>query len=559
MTWAPYEGDEYWDFNALLTWCRALAVARPQLVRIEELGESLEGRPLILLTLALGEGELCERPAVWLDGGTHASEWAGVMATLYALSQWVGRVDEGDEALTAWLREHAVFVMPCISPDGYQALFEGAPFLRSCTRPPREGVVRSGWDPGDMDGDGVVRFMRWAHPAGAFVIDESDPRLMRPRRLEDSPERAYFFAREGSFVNWDGVRWTAAPRRHGLDLNRNFPGSWAPFSMFGMDSGAYPLSAPESRAVVDAFAARTCVGVAITNHTYTGAILTQPYRKDTPLAKGDIDLMRHLAGELVTDTGYKVYKTYPDFAYDPKKAVVGVWSDTISTVFGVPGYTLELWDPFGAAGLSLDKPAEFFNNPDPEMVLTMLKHFATEPQAFEGWRPFEHPQLGSVEIGGLDYYRTVRNPPLAELAAECERAFKVVDRARLALPRVRAELRHERLGESLHRLTLVLCNEGFLATSGLAHGETVGAAPGTSATLELGEGLSVCHGATARSLPHLDGWSGSRIGFQGHPLYPRLQARGQVTEVSWTLSGTGSVAVHWHAGRGGTGCSRRTL
>ena len=55
------------------------------------------------------------------------------------------------------------------------------------------------------------------------------------------------------FVNWDGVEWKQAPREFGLDLNRNFPSHWAPFSMFGMDGGAYSLSEPESRALIDAF------------------------------------------------------------------------------------------------------------------------------------------------------------------------------------------------------------------------------------------------------------------------------------------------------------------
>ena len=70
---------------------------------------------------------------------------------------------------------------------------------------------------------------------------------MRHRRLDDRPEDAFFFCSEGTFIHWDGVAWVDAPREFGLDLNRNFPGSWAPFRMFGMDGGAYPLSEPESR------------------------------------------------------------------------------------------------------------------------------------------------------------------------------------------------------------------------------------------------------------------------------------------------------------------------
>ena len=43
-----------------------------------------------------------------------------------------------------------------------------------------------------------------------------------------------------------------APRKFGMDLNRNFPVEWSPFEMFGMDSGAYALSEVESRSITDA-------------------------------------------------------------------------------------------------------------------------------------------------------------------------------------------------------------------------------------------------------------------------------------------------------------------
>ena len=89
--------------------------------------------------------------------------------------------------------------MPCISPDGFHALCEGAPFLRSSLRPPVEGAVHTGFEACDMDGDGVVRWMRWRHPAGSFVCDPDLPMFMRPRTLDDSPDDAYFFAEKVNF------------------------------------------------------------------------------------------------------------------------------------------------------------------------------------------------------------------------------------------------------------------------------------------------------------------------------------------------------------------------
>ena len=298
-----YRGDDYLDFDALAQRCRAMAEAHPDWVELSEVGVSRRGRPMLLVTLGRGPDRM-DRTGFWLDGGTHAAEWTGVMAALYTLSRWVEGLASGEPSLVDWFSRHSAYVMPCVSPDGFQAMMEGHPFLRSSLRPPPQGLVRQGFEARDMDGDGRVRWMRRRHPAGAWVGEQ----LPRPRTLDDDPSAAYFLESEGQFLNWDGVRWTTAAREFGLDMNRNFPGSWKRFSMFGMDGGDYPLSEPESRAVVEAFRARPRISAALTNHTYTGCILTQPYRQDTPLGDPDIRLMESLAGQAIADTGYRCFR-----------------------------------------------------------------------------------------------------------------------------------------------------------------------------------------------------------------------------------------------------------
>jgi hypothetical protein len=560
MSFTPYAADDYVDFNDVESFCRCLADDYPEWVELEVVGESHRGRPLLLLTISDCEtgpdgSERGQRPALWLDAGTHASEWTGVSAVVFSVSRWMERLLAGDEMLETWFATHEVVVMPCVSPDGMQAMFEGAPFIRSSLRPPRDGEVRTGLDPCDIDGDGAVRMMRWKHPAGTFVEDEEWAPFMRPRTLDDDPEDAFFVCDEGEFINWDGVRWTSAPRKFGVDLNRNFPGEWQPKSMMGMHSGNYPLSEPESRAVVDAFAAHPHLGCALTMHTYTGCVLTQPYRKDTPLSKGDINLMEQLAKDVVEGTDYDVFKVYPDFMYDPDQAIVGVWADTISSVFGVPGYTVELWDPLGYAGLELDQPMEFLMRPEPDQMCQFLKKFAEDDQNVEPWRTWEHPQLGQVEIGGIEYLRTIRNPPPELLSDECMKAFKMAERARRALPEVRSTVEVTKVGDGAHKIRLILENLGFLPTSGLAHGSKVGASPGVSARVELAEDMRT-DGSIEHQLDHLDGWGNLRTGSARHPVYAGLPKRGHRQFAEWTVWGAGTIEVTWQAGRGGRGVER---
>ena len=553
MAFERYLGDAYFNDAEIQAWCRALAEARPGWVRLTELGPTREGRPILLLTLGKNDGQQDARPGFWLDGGTHAAEWTGVMAALYAVSQWIQRIDEGDASFIRWLTQHTITVMPNVSPDGYEAMIRGEPYLRSTLRPPQDGTARAGLDPSDLDGDGATRWMRWRHPAGPFVQDEEVPLFMRPRRLTDSPQDAFFMSFEGSLINWDGVRWTSAPARYGLDLNRNFPAHWAPFSMFGQDGGRYPLSEIESRVMIDAFAARPMLSAGLTNHTYTGALLTQPYRQDSPMKDGDVLLMETLAKEACEGTGYRVIRVCPDFMYDPKKAIVGVWADTMSSVFGVPGYTLELWNPYGHCGVEVPRPAEFFANPDPAVLRAMVRHFSAQPGATSPWRPFDHPQLGPVELGGIDYMRTIRNPPLAALPAECHRGFLVADRLRLALPQVQAQLVIQGDGPGPRLVQLQLENFGCLSSAGLGRAEEVGAAPPVSAQLHWGPGLRLVHGAAEQAHAHIDGWGGARGFGAAHPIYPSLPTRGHRAGFVWCVEGQGTITVRWRGGRGGQG------
>lgn len=554
MTWEKCNGDRYLDFPELQAWCAQTAEHHPDFVTVQTVGETRHGRPLLLVRLALEGADLPpveERASFWIDGGTHASEFTSVMTTLVCLSRWVEGVADGDEALRAWFGRHAVYAMPCISPDGFQAMCEGHPFLRSSLRPPKPGTARVGLQPGDVDGDGKVLWMRWRHPAGPWVADEEVPILMRPRTLDDDPADAFFVAQEGELLNWDGVRWTSAPREFGVDLNRNFPGGWAPFEMFGMDGGTYPMSEAETRAVVDTFASHKHVAAAVTNHTYTGCVLTEPHSEDCPLGKGDIDLLENLAKDAVKGTEYKVFKVHPDFRYDLKRKIVGVWSETMCTVFGVAAYTVELWSPFRYAGLDPDKPLEFLLNPKPEEMRQVVAKFV-EDGAYTPWREVEHPQLGTIEIGGIEYLRTIRNPPESALATECARGFRIADTIRRSIPEVEVKVATTDLGDGVRRVEFVIENTGYLSTSSLAHGESIGAAPGVSAHLRLPDGAQLLEGSADAALHHLDGWGTLRAGNR-NPVYPSLPIRGHRARATWLVRGAGVVTVDWVAGRGGRG------
>src|SRR3989338_1896353 len=556
MTWTPYRGESYLDYPAVVEWCDKLAKANPNWVKLEEIGKSRHNRPILLLTLGDMNSDYLSRPAFLTDGGTHASEWTGVMTVLYTISKWIEGLNNNDKNLSDWFNRHTVFALPCISPDGFQAIHEGEPIMRSTLRPPKESEARSGFEPCDIDEDKVVRMMRWKHPAGSFVIDEENPLLMRPRRLDDSVDKAYFFCREGKFLQWDGMGWTGASYKHGIDLNRNFPGSWKPYSMMGMDGGDYPLSEPESRVVFDAVVQRPYIGAAVTNHTYTGCLLTAPHRPEDGLPDNDILMMEALAKEAVTGTGYRVFRFYPDFVYDPKNLITGTWDETLTCHLGIPAYATELWDPYGFCSIQQENPARAFMVPNFEHILQMMHKFSSLPNTMTKWKSFEHPQLGAVEIGGIDYLRTIRNPPTDLLAAECQKGFQICDRIRKALPDVRVKTQLTKISENTVKLECIFENYGYLATNLLQHAETLRYPPKSSVKITASDNIKIVEGMLEQSVPSLDGWGMLSSIFKRHPTYAMLPQKSNATKITWLLQGNGSITIQWKMGRAGKGIEK---
>ena len=85
-------------------------------------------------------------------------------------------------------------------------------------------------------------------------------------------------------------------------------------------------------------------------------------------------------------------------------------------------------------------PLHFFSDPDPSLIQGLALGFMNTEGAWTDWQSFEHPQLGQVELGGLDFMMTIRNPPKDELPAEVHKSHQVADKMRRILPRVETHL-----------------------------------------------------------------------------------------------------------------------
>ncbi len=172
--------DRFYRYAELTDLLHAFAREHPDLVTIESIGKSHEGRDIWVLTVTNGAtGPASEKPAFWVDGNIHATEVAASAASLYFLHTLVTQYGN-DADVTRALDTRAFYVCPRINPDGAEwALADKPKWVRSSTRPyPFDEEDVEGLTVEDIDGDGRILQMRIADPNGIWKAHPQEPRLM---------------------------------------------------------------------------------------------------------------------------------------------------------------------------------------------------------------------------------------------------------------------------------------------------------------------------------------------------------------------------------------------
>ena len=502
----------YFNNSELASILQEWVESYPQLARLSELGRSHESRPIHLLTLTNREtGSDKEKPALWVDANIHATEVAGTTVALciaYSLLSGFGT----DAQCTRLLDNVALYIVPRLNPDGAAlALADRPQYVRSGTRPYPFPEPLAGLHEEDIDGDGRILQMRVSDPHGDWKVSSLDPRLMEKRGPDEHDGSFYRLLPEGKIEDYDGVTFSVAKPWQGLDFNRNFPFEWQPESTQA-GAGPFPGSEEEIRAVVDFISRRNNISVALTYHTQSGVIL-RPFstRPDEKMETGDLwvyEMMGERGKEL---TGYPCLSVFHGFRYHPKEVTTGGFDDWVYDHFGMFSFTIELWDLPGRAGIKdRDFIGWFRKHPhrDDVKILKWLEENCEDPFLVE-WYPFEHPQLGPVEIGGYDRMFTWRNPPPSFMGEEAKANTAFVLSLADMLPRLTLHtLQIERLSaEGDYRLRLVVENSGFFPTYTSVQGRNRKAMRPIRVELKVPPDVQVTSGHKKLEIGHLEGRS----------------------------------------------------
>ena len=117
----------------------------------------------------------------------------------------------------------------------------------------------------------------------------------------------------------------------------------------------------------------------------------------------------------------------------------------------------------------VEKEAFYNLHPRTEDIELKVLNWVTEnvgEMGFRDWETFEHPQLGTVEIGGLVDIWVYRNPPPKLLENLCHKNMLFNLRHAAAAPRVLLDdVNVEALGADLYKIRAVVSNHGYLPTN----------------------------------------------------------------------------------------------
>lgn len=479
--------EKYHDHEEVTRIVHDWAEEYPNLVQLEQIGESVQGRELWLLTLTNQEtGPAENKPALWIDGNSDGGEIMSKEVALY-LIDYLLRNHGSDARVTDILDSKTLYIEPDANPDPGEQVIQPPETMKY------QGVSRTGYlapvdedgdreadedPPEDINGDGLVVAMRRQDPAGEWKPHPEDERLLVRRKPGDDADDGPFYRRwptEG--VDNDGDGRINEDWLGGWDSNRMYPANWQPgYRQIG--APPYPLYTPEPKAIVDAVLERPNIAALISMHTsgrWPGGTLWEAPASVYPREFPAFDMQN-----LFTTFGDRYDSIMRREGYphsqataanvrrqEPRGQIRNTLLDWAYINLGMMGWSPEIWSE-GVYDYNGDEQIS-------DMERMRWNEEEWNGRLFVGWQTAEHPELGQVEVGGWrnDFDAHGLTPPegvpyrLRQINPWFLYVLESLPDLEMTDPQVEA------LGDGLYRVSATVVNTGLLDTSSTEHGATI--------------------------------------------------------------------------------------
>lgn len=486
----------------------ALAKASGGVASITRLATSTHGKPIEMIRLGNPPAD-ADPAAVLIVAGADGRHRTGVEVAL-GLCETIARTSP------PWVKARTVYVVPCLNPDAFA---KDGPVADSGRLPMDDDADhdrRIAEDPAeDLDHDGLVLTMRVKNPApstglqATHIEDPDEPRLLRPIDAAKGERAMYAVLTEGidndndGKFNEDGWGGSAGG---GIDLDMNWPAHWPQFKD---GSGSRPLQTPETAELAKWCLAHPEIAAVVAFGRHDTLVNIPEAGKMDP--SGEVPLGIENDDKPFYEAVSSTFKEITGINECPKPDTGGSFVAWAYTNLGVPALATPVWvrpdlvkeekrfkPPAAEPPAKTDAPAADTPKDKPEPPKAdqpkaekkeekkddkkegkpkkkesggddqkWLKYFddrgADLPAGFAAWKPFKHPQLGDVEIGGF-VPRARMNAPAAEVPHLVELQAAFLSDLLGKLPTVETTMFVSKISGGMWRVTLRVTNTGTMPT-----------------------------------------------------------------------------------------------
>ena len=500
--------DHFYLYDEITAILKGYAEAHPDLVRLSSLCTTPEGREQWLIEITdPSTGSFDSKPGYFVDGNIHAGEVTGSMCAMYFLDAILSNLD--DPEIAGILKRTTIYCVPRITPDGAECYLTTPNQLRSVNRLYPYAEELPGLQPMDLDGDGEIRRMRIKSPYGIWKESETDPRVMVKRRPDELEGDFYNIFVEGIITDFDGIN-IPATNRWGNDFNRNFPFAWQPEHM-QRGAGRVALDNPETFSMAKMMRDHANICCIINMHTMSGMYLYPPgYKSGKEADPADMRRYREVGRMATEETTYPALNVRDEYCSTDAGAIYGLFDDFNHFAQGVMNYTIECWDLNPRCGIEEHVPPT--RPDDTEQAERQHKYMRFIDEHLGGvgcqpWTKFDHPQLGEVEIGGIDYKHVVQNCPIPFLPQEVEKHTRFMLRQLKTLPRLSfRSVDVEKVDHSTYRVEARVMNSAYLPSYVTSEALKTGIV--TDLKVTLSGDVKFITGKRVERIGQLEGFSG---------------------------------------------------
>lgn len=497
--------DRYRNHEALTADIQSLVGRHGNLASVRSLVRTDQGRDVWLITLGNQAGRpLDSRPALLLVANLEANHLVGSAAALHAAEHLLTGYGEYPE-ITTILDHRTVYIIPRANPDGAELAFTMPGYelpWKPVASDPGSGGMNVRERGVDLNGDGLITWMRIPDPAGELFPHPEAPLVLRPAERARAERGMYRVMVEG--IEPEALEMQVPMGTDGVNLNANFPHE---YRYFQPHVGPHMVSEVESRALADFLHDRSNLAAVLTYSFYDNLLTPPTVQRQVP--EGVTGNPPNVPTNILPadrpwfEYAGEQFRELTGLQGSGAEGEAGSFAQMAYYQMGLPSFTTPVFSLPPAQG-NQGSPARRQAEREARW-LSLLDSLGVD--GFVEWTPARHPTLGEVEVGGFRPNIRV-NPPADQILGLAEKHSAFVSWLGARLPEVEiVETTVEARGEGVFMVETTIANEQYLPTQ-LAMGGRIRFNRPITVRLAPADGLTVLTGDIQQQTPRIEGMGG---------------------------------------------------